>query len=75
MLRPATPLTVLLFVAFALLLLSVLSVPVTRSITMGSFKDTQFGVFGFCKDGGDCSPIRIGYDTGLLSRLSLPWLG
>ncbi|PHH85667.1 hypothetical protein CDD83_101 [Cordyceps sp. RAO-2017] len=66
MARPATPLTVLLLVAFALLLLSVLSVPVTKAIPLGSFKDVTFGVFGYCKDGGECSSIGIGYDTGKL---------
>ncbi|XP_044721674.1 SUR7/PalI family domain-containing protein [Hirsutella rhossiliensis] len=63
MLRPATPLSLLLLAAFGLLLLSALSVPVTKFIPMGSFKDAKFGVFGFCKDGGTCSSIGVGYDT------------
>ncbi|PNY25153.1 pH-response regulator protein palI/RIM9 [Tolypocladium capitatum] len=66
MLRPATPLSVLLLAAFVLLLLSVLSVPVTKFVAMGKFRDISFGVFGYCKDGGACSPIGIGYDTGKL---------
>lgn len=66
MLRPATPLAILLFVAFALLLLSVLSTPIIKAIPLGLYKpdggDVNFGVFGYCK-GNSCSPIEIGYDT------------
>lgn len=62
MLRPATPLTVLLFAAFALLLLAVLSTPIIEAVPLGSFEGANFGVFGFCKD-GTCSPIEIGYDA------------
>ncbi|KAK5654420.1 hypothetical protein OQA88_7330 [Cercophora sp. LCS_1] len=61
MLRPATPLAVLLFAAFALLLLAVLSTPIIEAVPLGSFEGASFGVFGFCKD-GVCSPIEIGYD-------------
>lgn len=63
MLRPATPLTVLLFAAFALLLISVLSTPIIKLIPLASFGGYDFGVFGFCK-GDACSDIEIGYDTG-----------
>ncbi|POR37585.1 pH-response regulator protein palI/RIM9 [Tolypocladium paradoxum] len=66
MLRPATPLSALLLAAFVLLLLSVLSVPVTRFVPLGKVNDITFGVFGYCKDGGACSSIGIGYDTGKL---------
>lgn len=62
MLRPATPLTVLLLAAFALLLISVLSVPITKSIYLGSADDVLFGVFGFCKKDGACSSMGVGYD-------------
>ncbi|KAI1343340.1 pali-domain-containing protein [Xylariaceae sp. FL0016] len=62
MLRPATPLAILLFAAFALLLLSVLSTPIIKAIPLGTFQGINFGVFGFC-DGDDCSSIEIGYDT------------
>jgi hypothetical protein len=62
MLRPATPLTVLLFAAFALLLLAVLSTPIIEAVPLGSFGGASFGVFGFCKD-GFCSPIEVGYDA------------
>ncbi|KAK1255979.1 hypothetical protein MKX07_008238 [Trichoderma sp. CBMAI-0711] len=61
MLRPATPLTVLLGIAFALLLLSVLSAPIISAIPLGSSQDVQFGVFGFCRPSG-CSSVGIGYD-------------
>lgn len=63
MLRPATPLSVLLFGAFGLLLLSVLSTPIIQAIPLSSFDGVNYGVFGFCKD-GDCSGIQIGYDVG-----------
>lgn len=62
MLRPATPLSVLLFVAFGLLLISVLSTPIIQAIPLGSFKTFNFGVFGYC-NGSECSKIEIGYDT------------
>ncbi|KAK0633666.1 SUR7/PalI family-domain-containing protein [Immersiella caudata] len=62
MLRPATPLTVLLFAAFALLLVAVLSTPIIEAVPLGSFEGASFGVFGFCRD-GLCSPIEVGYDA------------
>lgn len=62
MLRPATPLSVLLFVAFGLLLISVLSTPLIHAIPLGSDSGIDFGVFGYCK-GSKCSGIEIGYDT------------
>ncbi|TGJ81832.1 hypothetical protein E0Z10_g6945 [Xylaria hypoxylon] len=66
MLRPATPLAILLFVAFALLLLSVLSTPIIKAIPLGLYKSNSgvvnFGVFGYCQ-GDSCSPIEIGYDA------------
>lgn len=64
MLRPATPLTLLLIAAFALLLLSVLSTPIIKAIPLATFEGVDFGVFGYCK-GDDCSGIRIGYSTGM----------
>lgn len=63
MLRPATPLSVLLFVAFALLLLSVLSTPIIQAIPLSSHDGISYGVFGYCEDGGSCSGITIGYDV------------
>jgi hypothetical protein len=67
MLRPATPLAILLFVAFALLLLSTLSTPIIKAIPLGVYKAANvgvvnFGVFGHCT-GDKCSGIEIGYDT------------
>ncbi|KAI8632607.1 pali-domain-containing protein [Xylariaceae sp. FL1651] len=72
MLRPATPLAVLLFVAFALLLLSVLSTPIIKAIPLGVYQDkntglVSFGVFGYCV-GNKCSPIEIGYDTSIFAH-------
>ncbi|KAL8818251.1 MAG: hypothetical protein Q9223_003069 [Gallowayella weberi] len=66
MLRPATPLTILLFIAFILLLLSVLSTPIIKAIPLASYKGVDFGVFGYCKVGqtGQCTGIQVGYPTG-----------
>ncbi|WYZ39194.1 hypothetical protein EsH8_III_001108 [Colletotrichum jinshuiense] len=63
MLRPATPMSLLLFAAFALMLLSTLSTPIIKAIPLGSFKGVNFGVFGVCKADGSCTGIEIGYDT------------
>ncbi|KAL7267751.1 hypothetical protein RUND412_009647 [Rhizina undulata] len=60
--RPATPLSVFLFAAFALLLLSVLSAPIIKAIQIASFGDISFGVFGYCV-GSSCTGVRIGYNT------------
>lgn len=65
MLRPASPLSVLLFLAFGLLLVSVLSTPIIKSISLGSFNGFTFGVFGFCH-GTSCSEIEIGYSPSML---------
>lgn len=65
MLRPATPLTVVLLAAFVLLLLSVLTVPITKALYLGQAGDVKFGVFGYC-NGEKCSSVGIGYDTGEL---------
>ncbi|KAJ4205768.1 regulator of ime2 [Fusarium falciforme] len=63
MLRPATPLSILLFAAFALLLLAVLSTPVIEVIPLSDFDGIKYGVFGYCESGKGCSNIGIGYDT------------
>jgi hypothetical protein len=68
MLRPATPLSILLFVAFVLLLLSTLSTPIIKAIPLATVLGVNFGVFGYCK-GDDCSGPRIGYDTGMFTSL------
>ncbi|KAK2798954.1 regulator of ime2 [Onygenales sp. PD_10] len=60
LLRPATPLSVLLLAAFTLLLLSVLSAPVIKSIPIARVDDINFGIFGYCK-GNDCTGIEVGY--------------
>ena len=63
MLRPATPLSILLFVAFVLLLLSVISTPIVKGIPLATFDGIDFGVFGHCK-GSSCSGPQVGYSTG-----------
>lgn len=62
MLRPATPLSIMLFAAFGLLLLSVLSTPIITLIPLSTWEDVKFGVFGYCQ-GKKCSDIEIGYDV------------
>ncbi len=65
MLRPATPLAVLLFAAFVLLLLSVISTPIVKAIPLARYRGVDFGVFGYCR-GSECSGVRVGYTTGTL---------
>ncbi|OXV06326.1 hypothetical protein Egran_05906 [Elaphomyces granulatus] len=67
LLKPATPLTVLLLITFVLLLLSVLSTPIIKTIPLARFKDVDFGVFGWCEN-AQCSGIHVGYDTNDLFR-------
>jgi hypothetical protein len=71
MLRPATPLTITLFISFVLLLLSVLSTPIVSSIPLGAFEGVNFGVFGYCTP-DKCSGVRVGYTTGTLPPILLP---
>lgn len=63
LLRPATPLSILFFVAFVLLLLSTLSTPIIKAIPLATYQGVDFGVFGYCK-GSECSKITVGYNTG-----------
>lgn len=63
LLKPATPLTVLLLAAFVLLLLSTLSTPVIKGIPLATFQNVDLGVFGYCR-GSQCSKVRVGYSTG-----------
>jgi hypothetical protein len=61
LLKPATPLTLLLLTAFALLLLSTLSTPVIKKVPLATYKNVDFGVFGLCSS-DSCTPARVGYD-------------
>ncbi|KAG6005727.1 hypothetical protein E4U21_007743 [Claviceps maximensis] len=63
MMQPATPLSVLLFAAFVLLVLSIISVPVTKFVPLGENKNVKYGVFGYCQ-GDKCSKIGLGYPSG-----------
>ena len=60
MLRPATPLSVTLFLAFVLLLIPVISTPIVKSFKLASSGGVDFGVFGYCK-GDVCSGVTVGY--------------
>lgn len=71
MLRPATPLSILLFVAFVLLLLSVISTPIVKAIPLATFDGVDFGVFGNC-NGNSCSGIKVGYSTGMSDNCAIP---
>ncbi|KAK5164289.1 regulator of ime2 [Saxophila tyrrhenica] len=62
MLRPATPLTIIFFLAFVLLLLSTLTTPIIQGIPLASYQGYNLGVFGWCKN-GRCLPATIGYST------------
>ncbi|BFZ58622.1 hypothetical protein PYCC9005_005686 [Savitreella phatthalungensis] len=59
--RPLTPGAVCLIVAFVLLLLTVISAPITRFSSLGSASGVKFGVFGYCTNKGVCSSVQIGY--------------
>jgi hypothetical protein len=69
MLRPATPLSILFFVAFVLLLLATLSTPIIKSIPLATYRGSNFGVLGYCENGNSgCKGPMIGYNTGMLLR-------
>lgn len=70
MVRPATPLSVLFFIAFAFLLLSSLSTPIVKAIPLGTYGGVNFGTFGFCR-GTKCSPIALGYSMCRLPGYSI----
>lgn len=72
--RPATTLAVVLAIAFAFQLIAVLSVPVTKNITICTYDGYKFGVFGLCR-GDSCSKVGIGYtktELGDVDGFSLP---
>lgn len=69
--KAASLLSVVLLIAFGLEVVSILSVPVSKSITLCNYGDFEFGVFGYCNTKtGDCSSARIGYPTD--AGISLP---
>ena len=72
MLRPATPLSVLLFIAFAFLLVASISTPIVKAIPLGTYNGVDFGVFGYCQ-GNKCSSIKIGYSMCKFCEGSLHW--
>ncbi|CCH46689.1 pH-response regulator protein [Wickerhamomyces ciferrii] len=72
--RPATTLAVVLAIAFAFHLITILSVPITSSITLCTYDGYKFGVFGLCH-GDKCSNPAIGYsgkELGDVDGFSLP---
>lgn len=72
LLKPATPLTVLLLAAFVLLLLATLSTPIIKGIPLATFQNVDFGVFGYCRQ-SQCSSLRVGYNTS--AKFPSPQLG
>ncbi|TKA70081.1 hypothetical protein B0A49_06507, partial [Cryomyces minteri] len=71
MLRPATPLAILFFIAFVLLLLATLSTPIIKAIPLATYQGVDFGVFGYCQ-GNKCSGFRVGYSTDDSLDFTLP---
>ena len=65
MIRAATPLSILLLIAFVLELLAVLSTPIIQAIPLASYQSTTYGVFGYCQ-AGSCTSINVGYPNGML---------
>ncbi len=65
--RVATTASILLTVAFTLQLISNLSNPVTKTISLCEYGGYNFGVFGYCSTSGECSDVGIGYDPSKLS--------
>lgn len=65
MLRPATPLALTFLLATVLLLLSCLTTPVVRSLSLAEYDGTRFGVWGYCS-GTTCSSIEVGYSIAEL---------
>lgn len=73
MLRPATPLAIIFFVAFVLLLLSTLSTPIIHAIPLSSTQGINYGVFGYCR-GNTCSGFKVGYNIGRdIARRPMPF--
>ena len=70
MLRPATPLSRVCFVAYCLLLLSTISTPIIPAIPIATYRNINFGVVGYGPDGASCKGPMIGYDTGMLCDIS-----
>lgn len=68
LLKPATPLTILLLVAFALLLISCLSTPIVKGIPLATYSNVDYGVFGYCQS-DVCTSIHVGYSTSELTPL------
>ncbi|KAK9470392.1 SUR7/PalI family-domain-containing protein [Dipodascopsis tothii] len=64
--RASTPLSILLFIALGLQVVSVLSVPVIKGIQLSNYNHVRFGVFGYCTH-NTCSGVRIGYPESITS--------
>lgn len=70
LLKPATPLTVLLLIAFVLMLITCISTPIVKGIPLATYKNVDYGVFGYC-DGDKCTGIHVGYTSSKSPRLFL----
>ncbi|CDK27904.1 unnamed protein product [Kuraishia capsulata CBS 1993] len=60
----------LLAVAFAFELIAVLTVPVTKSLSLCTYNGFKFGVFGICDADGSCTKVSVGYTSEGLDNLS-----
>ena len=61
--KALTPGAVCYLAALVLLVLTVISAPITRFSSIGSASGVKFGVFGYCITRGGCSKVQIGYAT------------
>lgn len=61
--KALTPASVCFLAALVLLVLTVISTPITRFSSLGSASGVKFGVFGYCVNNGGCSTVQIGYAT------------
>ncbi|KAF8419666.1 SUR7/PalI family-domain-containing protein [Tirmania nivea] len=70
LIRPATVLSFLLFIAFGCLLVSTLSAPIVKQIALATNNNVTFGVFGYCISANNaqvCTGITLGYNVDSLS--------
>ncbi|RPB19417.1 pali-domain-containing protein, partial [Terfezia boudieri ATCC MYA-4762] len=70
LIRPATVLSFLLFIAFSCLLVSIISAPIVKQIALATNNNVTFGMFGYCTGSNNaqvCTGITLGYNVDSLS--------
>lgn len=76
LIRPATVLSFLLFIALGCLIVSILSAPIVKQIALATNDNVRFGVFGYCRDINnveECTGITLGYNVGKSEVMQ--WIG